>query len=251
LPLLIETGERLGRLDSDGLQNIPTDYVDNESEAADIGATAIQSSNREPCRREIIWRPLNFNDFSLSNIAENYGDMLNLQSPSGGQEYSVPRRLGTRKTAAPHQCQEYLREEITFTPDAFRNAIVLFEKPTVDEICVLCGEVVRSGQAGRVSVVMNTTLDRGTRITCSRFPSSMTLKTPGVVPGDIFSPIPKPFYSSVPYNGVDFYSLEPKFDGSEAASRGWFGSDLSMGDTSSFDRALRYPGSTYIPIPCS
>ncbi|KAJ3884581.1 hypothetical protein GG344DRAFT_71228 [Lentinula edodes] len=65
----------------------------------------------------------------------------------GGAEdiQELSRRSGTRKSATSvvHNCKGYIREEITLTPDAFRNIIVVFEKPTLNEVCVVCGEVVK------------------------------------------------------------------------------------------------------------
>ncbi|KAJ3873278.1 hypothetical protein F5051DRAFT_456078 [Lentinula edodes] len=105
-------------------------------------------------RREIIWMTSNFKELSLSEIVQTYGDLLECHVCShantlSGLERSdsiqLSRRSGTRRSAASvlHNCKGYIREEITLTPDAFQNIIVVFEKPTLNEVCVVCGEVVK------------------------------------------------------------------------------------------------------------
>ncbi|KAJ3898108.1 hypothetical protein F5879DRAFT_927315 [Lentinula edodes] len=95
-------------------------------------------------RREIIWMTSNLKELSLSEIVQTYGDLLESQihSPANnlsglGQPHSIQlsRRSGTRKSATSvlHNCKGYIREEITLTPDAFRNIIVVFKKPTLNE----------------------------------------------------------------------------------------------------------------------
>ncbi|KAF9062158.1 hypothetical protein BDP27DRAFT_303566 [Rhodocollybia butyracea] len=44
--------------------------------------------------------------------------------------------------ALVHKCKGYRREEITLTPDAFRNTVVVYREPSLNERCVLCGRVV-------------------------------------------------------------------------------------------------------------
>ncbi|KAF9065726.1 hypothetical protein BDP27DRAFT_1331686 [Rhodocollybia butyracea] len=70
-----------------------------------------------------------------------YGDfLLDDTSPSVPE---LPRRLGLSSTRVPgHKCKGYRREEITFTPDAFKNTVVVYGEPSLNERCVLCGRVV-------------------------------------------------------------------------------------------------------------
>ncbi|KAJ4487239.1 hypothetical protein C8J55DRAFT_324741 [Lentinula edodes] len=106
----------------------------------------VQSSGN--CRREIIWRP-STSERRLSYISETYSDLLLSHCSSYLDEKGqlqilvpLPRRSGRSRLTTLHKCKGYLREEVTFTPDAYRNAIMVFEKPSQDEVCVICGQTV-------------------------------------------------------------------------------------------------------------
>ncbi|KAF9065707.1 hypothetical protein BDP27DRAFT_1424578 [Rhodocollybia butyracea] len=80
-------------------------------------------------------------DLPLSDISEVYGDFL-LDSPfdASSSVPELPRRLG--KGITSHKCKGYCREEVTFTPDAFKNTVVVFREPSLNERCLLCGTVI-------------------------------------------------------------------------------------------------------------
>ncbi|KAF9067265.1 hypothetical protein BDP27DRAFT_1449109 [Rhodocollybia butyracea] len=102
------------------------------------------------CRREIVWRSLN-SDLALSEISKLYRDLLRIHSSldnTGQYLIDFPRRSGERKSATQHRCKGYIREEITLTPDAFCNSVSVFEKPSLNEICGMCGEVVQYQESG-------------------------------------------------------------------------------------------------------
>ncbi|KIK61053.1 hypothetical protein GYMLUDRAFT_243735 [Collybiopsis luxurians FD-317 M1] len=109
-----------------------------------------ESSTVEPLedfghRREITWMPLG-STLPLSDISKTYADILQAIPPPTREarqsSMDFPRRLGQRRSAVVHECKRYRREEITFTPDAFQNAILVFEKPSLNEICSICGQAV-------------------------------------------------------------------------------------------------------------
>ncbi|KIK55326.1 hypothetical protein GYMLUDRAFT_841976 [Collybiopsis luxurians FD-317 M1] len=112
-----------------------------------IPPSTSSSNDRYPYRRELIWMHLN-SDLSLSDIAESYGDFLHTRSPPqvGAESpatVSLPCRLGKRKSEVPHTCHGYGREAVTLTPDAFHNRIVVFNFPSVNERCLLCGKIAK------------------------------------------------------------------------------------------------------------
>ncbi|KAH7875518.1 uncharacterized protein C8R40DRAFT_1170615 [Lentinula edodes] len=115
-------------------------------EVSNTSIDNVQSSGN--CRREIIWRP-STSERKLSYISETYSDLLLSHCSSYLDENGqlqilvpLPRRSGRSRLTTLHKCKGYLREEVTFTPDAYRNAIMVFEKPSQDEVCVICGQTV-------------------------------------------------------------------------------------------------------------
>ncbi|KIK66683.1 hypothetical protein GYMLUDRAFT_257496 [Collybiopsis luxurians FD-317 M1] len=104
------------------------------------------NSHDDECRQEITWRFRNF-DTTLSEMSESYGDLLNLRLPIGrvgdSNAIALPRRSGKRRSEVQHECRGYRREEITLTPDAFRNQILVFKNPSANERCGVCGEIVQ------------------------------------------------------------------------------------------------------------
>lgn len=115
-------------------------------EVSNTSIDNVQSSGN--CRREIIWRP-STSERKLSYISETYSDLLLSHCSSYLDENGqlqilvpLPRRSGRSRLTILHKCKGYLREEVTFTPDAYRNAIMVFEKPSQDEVCVICGQTV-------------------------------------------------------------------------------------------------------------
>ncbi|KAF9065712.1 PB1 domain-containing protein [Rhodocollybia butyracea] len=77
----------------------------------------------------------------LSDISQVYEDFL-LDSPfdMSPPVPELPRRLG--RGTISHKCKGYRREEVTFTPDAFENTVVVFREPSLNEKCVLCGTLI-------------------------------------------------------------------------------------------------------------
>ncbi|KIK66687.1 hypothetical protein GYMLUDRAFT_910518 [Collybiopsis luxurians FD-317 M1] len=102
----------------------------------------IKSSDSTYCRQEIVWMSRDFN-MNLSEMSESYGDLLHLCLHSKGSADStvidLPQRSGKRQSEVQHECRGYRREEITLTPDAFRNEILVFGNPSVNERCGVCG----------------------------------------------------------------------------------------------------------------
>ncbi|KIK60346.1 hypothetical protein GYMLUDRAFT_604223 [Collybiopsis luxurians FD-317 M1] len=139
-------GEKLDRSTNDLDENSgQRDKVSVEKTGVNSYASpSAPSSASVACRREITWMPLQSN-LSLSYISENYGDILHTIPPLERviqPGIDLPRRPGQRRSAVVHECKMYRREEVTFTPDALQNAILVFEKPSLNEICQICGQVV-------------------------------------------------------------------------------------------------------------
>ncbi|KAE9406034.1 hypothetical protein BT96DRAFT_988007 [Gymnopus androsaceus JB14] len=100
-------------------------------------ANTSQAAKRPP-RREIIWNASGFSKSSLSDISQTYDNVIFNDS------IQLPRRLGRRVIGYRRacSCEGYSREEITFTPDAFRNAVLIYQQPSPNERCGLCGELL-------------------------------------------------------------------------------------------------------------
>ncbi|KAF9064609.1 hypothetical protein BDP27DRAFT_1405269 [Rhodocollybia butyracea] len=158
------TGEKLERHDDDLQSNRDRERVNldgtspqnrwqlnagtstNDIEKDDMNSFSPDSVTL--CRREIIWRSLN-SDLSLSETTKTYRDLLRISSLRNEHQHSIafPRRSGKRRSATLHKCKGYIREEVTLTPDAFHNSVFVFERPSLNEICVLCGEVVQGQES--------------------------------------------------------------------------------------------------------
>lgn len=148
--------EKLDRIDHDILNETleidtrgsSASKTKGNSETMDTSEEMGQSSNDTGCRREIVWMSCNF-DTTLSEMSESYGDLLDLRLPPGragdSNAIALPQRSGKQRSEVQHECRGYRREGITLTPDAFRNQILVFRNPSVNERCGLCGEIVRGG----------------------------------------------------------------------------------------------------------
>ncbi|KAF9065730.1 hypothetical protein BDP27DRAFT_1404724 [Rhodocollybia butyracea] len=92
-------------------------------------------------RRELIWTSLGC-DMRLSDMSEVYEDFL-LDSPfdTSSSLQPLPHRMGMSRISG-HKCKGYRREEVTFTPNAFRSVVMVYREPSPNERCVLCGKVV-------------------------------------------------------------------------------------------------------------
>ncbi|KIK66759.1 hypothetical protein GYMLUDRAFT_912134 [Collybiopsis luxurians FD-317 M1] len=95
---------------------------------------------------KIIWMSRGFK-MTLSEISESYGNLLHLHLPPGAagdlNVIPLPQRSGKRRSEVQRKCHGYRREEITLTPDAFRNEILIFGSPSINERCCLCGQIVQ------------------------------------------------------------------------------------------------------------
>ncbi|KIK60864.1 hypothetical protein GYMLUDRAFT_261219 [Collybiopsis luxurians FD-317 M1] len=122
-------------------------HKSNSTESSSTRDPSTDDGETIACRREITWTSLGL-DLSLPGISETYEDILHsvlpLDRAAIQSSIDLPRRSGQRKSGAIHACDKYRREEIMFTPDAVRNAIVVFEQPSLNEICSQCGQIVIS-----------------------------------------------------------------------------------------------------------
>ncbi|KIK66760.1 hypothetical protein GYMLUDRAFT_37892 [Collybiopsis luxurians FD-317 M1] len=146
--------EKLNRFDQDVVHD--TVEVDNHassgsqatsrSEGMGADEETAKSLDSSLCRREIIWTSRNF-DMTLLEMSESYGNLLHLRLPLRGKSnpnaIHLPQRSGKRWSEVQHECRGYRREEITLTPDAFRNEVLVFGNPSIHEHCGLCGEIVQ------------------------------------------------------------------------------------------------------------
>ncbi|KAF5387264.1 hypothetical protein D9757_006851 [Collybiopsis confluens] len=145
-----EWREKVGCNDEDQIDEPATwklDLDDGNSLLQSSSLTSVPPTNVENflCRREIAWRCLSGMNpvSSISNILEIYDAIIpRLLSTS---PIDFPRRPERRRLTVEHRCKGYRREEITFTADAFHNAILVFRAPSLNEICSLCGQVVSQG----------------------------------------------------------------------------------------------------------
>ncbi|KIK60851.1 hypothetical protein GYMLUDRAFT_596930 [Collybiopsis luxurians FD-317 M1] len=165
--------EKLDRNDDDDLQ-FDSSYLNASTKQQRTDPSAERTSARDAifgpdqikdiaCRREVSWTSLGLN-MPLFNISETYEDVLrsisHLDRVPERSSLDLPRRTGQRKSAAAHTCQGYRREEITFTPDAVRNAILIFKQPSLNEVCQLCGEVISALVTSEDAVVSGGLADR-------------------------------------------------------------------------------------------
>ncbi|KIK56587.1 hypothetical protein GYMLUDRAFT_263535 [Collybiopsis luxurians FD-317 M1] len=148
--------ERLDRIDPDIINEAPevdiheTSGLQSKNGSAtqvDFGKKTVQSLDSTSHRQEITWMSRDSN-LTLSEMCQSYGDLLDRlhYSEEQGKPTSIPlpRHLGKRWTEVQHDCRGgYRREEITLTPDAFRNKILIFDNPSINERCDLCGEILR------------------------------------------------------------------------------------------------------------
>ncbi|KIK69101.1 hypothetical protein GYMLUDRAFT_636081 [Collybiopsis luxurians FD-317 M1] len=157
---LIHAGDKLDRNDDDILRiESPSSENTKQYKTEPVERSSTQDSSVESaeiesiaCRREVSWMSLGL-DLSLPNILETYGNILHFMSPMSRAiqpSINLPRRPGQRRSATAHRCGGYRREEIIFTPDAVQNIILVFEQPSLNEICSQCGQVI--GVAGGYEV---------------------------------------------------------------------------------------------------
>lgn len=122
------------------LPNAPRLKVHN-TETTPTKNTSQDEATLRPPRREIIWSTLGFSDLPLSHIYQNYNDLI-----FNNDTVQLPRRFGPSLVGYRHacSCEGYIREEITLTPDTFQNAVLIYQQPSANERCGLCGELLWS-----------------------------------------------------------------------------------------------------------
>ncbi|KAE9406701.1 hypothetical protein BT96DRAFT_1014660 [Gymnopus androsaceus JB14] len=97
---------------------------------------------KRPPRREIIWNPTGFPMLSLAYICQTYNDLM-IHTEINKDRLQLPFAVGHDGFKyALHSCEGYLREELTLTPNAFRNAVLIYQRPSWYERCGLCGELL-------------------------------------------------------------------------------------------------------------
>ncbi|KAE9399039.1 hypothetical protein BT96DRAFT_710479 [Gymnopus androsaceus JB14] len=122
-------------------QHIKEDFTNSRRLTPQMESTGdpeISLIAKRPPRREIIWNAFGFSKSSLSDISQTYENVIFNDS------IQLPRRLGRSVIGYRRacSCEGYSREEITFTPDAFRNAVLIYQQPSPNERCGLCGELL-------------------------------------------------------------------------------------------------------------
>ncbi|KAE9394251.1 hypothetical protein BT96DRAFT_195151 [Gymnopus androsaceus JB14] len=108
-------------------------------------SNSMTNTDQHSCRREIVFRPFTSESArKLSSIIQSYHDRLqSLSDPL--HDISLPRRFVFLRTdqLPIHTCSGYSREEITLSPDAFRSTVMIHEHPSIDEICFVCGKMIK------------------------------------------------------------------------------------------------------------
>lgn len=109
------------------------------SAAHDNPIIQLKATERPP-RREIIWNDLGLSDLPLSYIYQNYDGLI-----FNNDNVQLPRHFGTNHIGYQHacNCKGYIREEITLTPDALQNMVLIYQQPSLNERCGMCGALLR------------------------------------------------------------------------------------------------------------
>ncbi|KAE9406032.1 hypothetical protein BT96DRAFT_295733 [Gymnopus androsaceus JB14] len=110
----------------------------------------LTSAKAKRPRREIIWDCSGFSSSrsSLVCICQSYGSRIHTENNC----LQIPHRFGRSSSKYIHACKDYLREEVTLTPDAFRNAVLIYRQPSLHERCGLCGELQQDDNEEEVRV---------------------------------------------------------------------------------------------------
>jgi len=90
-------------------------------------------------RRELVWVATERGSATLASISQHYKDYL---CRSNGR-ISFPNFRGSQSPRRiPHQCSStgYARQEITLTPNIFKNVVVHHTRPHYNEKCPICGQ---------------------------------------------------------------------------------------------------------------
>lgn len=111
----------------------------DDSASTGAARTSDPKASERPPRREMIWNASGLSDLPLSSICQNY-DALVLKNDS----VQLPRRFGANfiEYQPACSCKGYIREEITLTPDALQNMVIIYQQPSPNERCSMCGELL-------------------------------------------------------------------------------------------------------------
>lgn len=123
---------------STGLE-ISSQLAVHSNSAVTVRNTPQPEASERPPRREIIWNALGLSELPLSYIHQNYDGLI-----FKNDRVQLPRRFGTNVIEYQHacNCKGYIREEITLTPDVLRNAVLIYQQPSPNERCGMCGEIL-------------------------------------------------------------------------------------------------------------
>lgn len=113
-----------------------------QMEAPDDSLIETLQTSKRPPRREIIWNDFGFSESSLSCICQSYDEVIFDLDDT----VQLPRRVGHEIISYYYRrackCEGYIREEITLTPDAFQNAVLIYQQPAPNERCGVCKELL-------------------------------------------------------------------------------------------------------------
>ncbi|KAJ7613936.1 hypothetical protein FB45DRAFT_874123 [Roridomyces roridus] len=106
-------------------------------ENAETISTDREEAPQVPPRREYVWRTMDVPQ-SLASIATQISRDLDLRRAS-------INRLTGRDAGSIHRCPGYVREEVTLATRMADSAVVSHDAPTIQEVCLVCHEIVDSG----------------------------------------------------------------------------------------------------------
>lgn len=149
-----EADQHLKEESSADLLKITSQLSAHDDLAVTVTADELQPKGTErPPRREMIWHPLGLSDVPLSDIYQNYDDLI-----FKNDAVQLPRRFGANLIGYQHACncklEGYIREEITLTPDVLQNVVLIYQQPSPNERCSMCGELLRN-ISGEASIKLN------------------------------------------------------------------------------------------------
>ncbi len=105
-------------------------------------------------RRELRWKIAAGSDTDLRKISQEYGSFVRRNA-----RYRQPVRRFHAVTETTqyrdHQCDGYQREELTLAHAILDNTLVVHTIPRIDEICVVCGKIVKRKLVSRNSSSTN------------------------------------------------------------------------------------------------
>jgi len=140
---------------------LPEPFQYGEISASSSTYQASRQVSRVP-RREFVWTT-EPDHLSLEAVSKRFGDFLAVL-PSGPSTTPLHRfRVQDGLRTPPHRCRDYVREEITFTPNVARSAVVSYTVPSPRERCSMCGELIPESEGpGPVPTITITIHSEGT-----------------------------------------------------------------------------------------